>query len=179
MKGTKLFGIGAALIACVLALIAMFPSAVLAGSVYSNATATFYNDAKFTKPGLPGAKGTATISYDAGKHTWTVNVNISGLLKNHGYIFNISLKDQLLERYDHEVTTDKGGKLKTTFVISDLDTVILDYTILRIIDLTGESGGILLSTLEPPEENPYANYPNATMVMRAREDGAYGSLIFY
>jgi len=65
MKGTKFFGIGIVLGACILALIAMFPSAVLAGSVYSNATATFYNDAKFTTPGLPSAKGTATISYTA------------------------------------------------------------------------------------------------------------------
>jgi hypothetical protein len=181
MKGTKFFGIGAALVACVLALIVMFPSAVLAGSVYYNATATLYNDAKFTKPGLPGAKGTATISYTANPtKKWTVSVNISGLLKNHAYTFNISLQDQLLTRSDREVTTDKYGKLKTTFGISDLDTVFQDYSIVRIIDLTGESGGILLSTLEPPEENPYYSIsPNATMVMRAREDGAYGLLKFY
>ncbi|MBM3240935.1 hypothetical protein FJZ31_32030 [Candidatus Poribacteria bacterium] len=178
MKGTKFFEIGVALVACVLALIVMFPSAVLAGSVYSNAKATFYNDAKFTTPGLPSAKGTATISYTANPKKWTVSVNISGLLKNHAYIFNISQIDQLLIRYDSNVTTDKSGKLKTTFVISDLDSALLDYNILRIIDLTGESGGLLLSELQPTD-NPYSAYPNATMVMRAREDGMYGSLIFY
>ena len=58
------------------------------------------------------------------------------------------------------------------------------YTILRLLDLEGESGGKLLTPdLEPngeyPDDNPYCEeYPDATMVMRARQDGIYGLLEF-
>jgi len=54
------------------------------------------------------------------------------------------------------------------------------YTILRLLDLSGASGGIKLTSLEPTSAtNPYLPaYPKATMVMRAREDGYLAALVF-
>jgi hypothetical protein len=192
-------------------LMAIFPSVVLAGNIYWNANAAFHNDARFTKPKLPRAEGTATITcskLDNGDdHIWEVTLKFSGLLKNYSYIFQFGVQDQLLNRYDYPVTTDKRGKIDMTFTIEDLDSTFknesyppldpelgyVGYTILRLLDLEGESGGKLLTPdLEPNEEepdyNPYClgldpnspdcEYPNATMVMRARQDGIYGMLEF-
>lgn len=54
------------------------------------------------------------------------------------------------------------------------------YTILRLLDLSGDSGGIKLIDLEPTSAtNPFLPaYPKATMVMRAREDGYRAELTF-
>ena len=175
----------------------VFPSVVFAGNIYYNATATFHNDARST---VPSAKGSATITptkLSDGTYKWTVTISYSGLLKNYDYIFQFGIQDQLLNRYDYSVTTDNKGKISKTFPIYDLyptfDNIRYDplvhnpdvgYTILRLLDLNGTSGGILLTpTLEPnneyPDDNPYyLQYPNAKMVMRARQDGAYGSLVF-
>jgi hypothetical protein len=179
-------------------LMAISPLAALAGDIYLNANATFYNDAKFTKPKLPRAEGTATITYDNTNHQWTVTLKFSGLLKKYSYIFQFGVQDQLLNRYDClPVTTDARGKIDETITITGLDSKIqniqyppvehnpdVGYTILRLLDLQGESGGKLLTPdLEPngeePDENPYYDkHPNATMVMRARQDGIYGLLEF-
>ncbi len=185
-------------------LVAISPSVALAGNIYWNANATFYNDARFTKPKLPRAEGTATITcIDTGNdtHEWTVTLKFSGLLKKYNYEFQFGVQDQLLNRYDHTVTTDARGKIDETFTITDLDSFIDNdthylpeehnpwpdykgYTILRLLDLEGESGGKLLTPgLEPngeePDENPYyGEHPNTTMVMRARQDGIYGLLEF-
>jgi hypothetical protein len=190
-------------------LMAISPFAALAGDIYWNAKATFHNDAKFTDPGLRTAKGTATIictGTDNGDHEWTVTLKFSGLLKNYNYEFQFGVQDQLVNRYDHTVTTDARGKIDKAFTITDLDNTFenisyppldpelgyVGYTILRLLDLEGESGGKLLTSLEPndeePDDNPYCvcpdcelsdcEYPNAIMVMRARQDGRYGSLSF-
>lgn len=179
-------------------LMAISPFAALAGDVYWNANATFYNDARFTKPKLPRAEGSASIIYDNVNDKWTVTLKFSGLLKKYDYEFQFGVQDQLVNRYDHTVTTDARGNIDETFTITDLDLTFeniiyppyaphnpyVGYTILRLLDLYGKSGGKLLTPdLEPngeePEENPYyAEYPNATMVMRARQDGIYGLLEF-
>jgi len=162
----------------ILILMIVFPSVVFAGSAYQNSQATFYNQARFTKPGLPSAKGTATITYDQ-VDTWTISVNITGLLKNHEYIFNISLEDQQMVRANYPLTSDSKGKLIKTFPTNDVVTKLGQetYSIVRLLDMSGESGGMLLTELQPTD-NPYSGSPNATMVMRAREDGLYGSLVF-
>ncbi len=193
-------------------LMAISPLAALAGDIYLNARATFHNDAKFTKPKLPRAEGTATITCidtGNGNHKWNEMLEFSRLLKNYSYIFQFGVQDQLLNRYDCPVTTDARGKINETFTITDLDSKIQNiqyppvehnplpdykgYTILRLLDLEGESGGKLLTPdLEPndeePDDNPYCEcldpnsplceYPNATMVMRARQDRIYGLLEF-
>ncbi|HGJ67065.1 TPA: hypothetical protein ENS27_17025 [bacterium] len=175
-----------------LVLVVMIPNLVFAGNVYSpTVKATFYNEAKYTSPGLTGAKGSATITYSNG--IWNVSMNFSGLLKKQAYIFQFGLQGQLVPYYDISFTTDKTGKFANTFYINDLDDVFPNgfvdilgyaggYTMLRLIDLSGKSGGMLLDSLEPdgnsPDDDPYEGTP-ATMVMRAREDGYRGSLIFY
>jgi len=160
----------------VLVLIIVFPSVVFAGSAYWNAKATFWNDSST----LPNARGTATITYNK-IGTWTISVNITNLLKNHEYIFNISLEDQLMVKADYPITSDSRGKLSKTFTTSDVVTILGQdtYSIVRLLDMSGESGGIILSDVElTTETNPYLpGNPFATMVMRAREDG-YGSLVF-
>lgn len=193
------------ILATLIVLVAFFPSVVVAGNIYWNANATFYNDARFTKPKLPRAEGTATITCidtGNGNHEWNVTLVFSGLLKNYSYIFQFGVQDQLRDKYDcYPVTTDKRGKIDETITITDLDSFIDNdthylpvehnpwpdykgYTILRLLDLEGESGGKLLTPdLEPngeePDENPYyGEHPNATMVMRARQDGIYGLLEF-
>ena len=191
-------------------LIGISPFAALAGDIYWNAKATFLNDARFTKPKLPRAEGTATITCidtGNGNHEWNVTLKFSGLLKNYSYIFQFGVQDQLRDKYDcYPVTTDKRGKIDEIITIKDLDDTFenisyppldpdlgyVGYTILRLLDLEGESGGKLLTDLEPndeePDDNPYCEcpecnppdcqYPNATMVMRARQDGIYGLLEF-
>jgi hypothetical protein len=190
------------ILATLIVLVAIFPSVVVAGNIYWNANATFHNDARFTKPKLPRAEGTATITcIDTGNgtHEWNVMLKFSGLLKNYSYIFQFGVQDQLRDKYDcYPVTTDKRGKIDETITITDLDSTFgnisyppldpglgyVGYTILRLLDLEGESGGKLLTpdlepNNEPPDENPYyAEHPNATMVMRARQDGIYGLLEF-
>jgi len=188
-----------------LVLVVIIPALVFAGDVYSpKVKATFYNEAKYTSPGLTGAKGIATITYSSSEHKWTISMSFSGLLKNHDYIFQISAQDQLMKRIDISVRSDKTGKINTLRTLNNLDSYddaglggfknepysqydidngFFGYTILRFIDLSGESGGIVLADLDP-ETDPYLNeylsyYPNASMVMRAREDGYRGSLIFY
>jgi len=180
-------------------LMAVSPFVALAGDIYLSAKATFHNDAKFTSPGLRTARGTATITYSE-TDKWTVTLKFSGLLKNYNYVFQFGVQDQLLNRYDCPVTTDARGRINITFPITNLNSKIDNdthylpeehnpwpdykgYTILRLLDLEGESGGKLLTDLEPnnepPDDNPYAEeYPNATMVMRARQDGIYGLLEF-
>jgi hypothetical protein len=181
----------------ILILMIVFPSVVFAGNIYWKASATFNNSAGST---LPSAKGSATITptkLGDGTYKWTVTISFSGLLKNYGYIFQFGVQDQLLNVYDYPVATDNKGKISKTFVIYNLYPTFdnlryeplvhnpdVGYTILRLLDLNGSSGGILLTpTLEPnneyPDDNPYyLQYPNTTMVMRARQDGAYGSLVF-
>lgn len=156
----------------------VFPSVVFAGDASWNAKATFYNQARFTKPGLPSAKGTATITYNQ-VDTWTISVNITGLLKSHDYIFNISLEDQQMVRANYPLKSDSKGKLITTFTTTEVVTRLnqTTYSIIRLLDMSGESGGMLLTELQPTD-NPYSGDVNATMVMRAREDGLYGSLVF-
>ena len=185
----------------VLVLIIVFPSVVFAGDIYWKATATFNNSAGSTVY----ARGSATITptqLSNGTYKWTVTISFSGLLKNYDYIFQFGIQDQLRDKYDYNtpIKTDKNGKISKTFVIYDLDSIFqniqyppfehnplpayVGYTILRLLDLNGSSGGILLTpTLEPndeyPDDNPYYNdHPNATMVMRARQDGIYGKLVF-
>ena len=169
-------------------LVVMYPSMVLAGDVYYNASATFYNESFKLK-----ATGSANIRYNATDHKWTITLNFSGLMKNKSYIFNISAQDQLMKKYDINVTSDKSGSINKTIVINDLDDPIkgfknipysqhdidegwFGYTILRLLDLTGVSAGIKLADVEPTSAtNPYLpTYPKATMVMRARQDGASG-----
>jgi hypothetical protein len=190
----------------VLILMVVFPSVVFAGNIYWKASATFNNAAGST---VPNARGSATITPTKVSDTaykWTVTISFSGLLKNYNYIFQFGIQDQLLNVYDYPVATDKNGKISKTFVIYDLDSIFqniqyppvehnplpayVGYTILRLLDLNGTSGGIFLSTItdpngglepnnEEPNDNPYyLQYPNAKMVMRARQDGAYGSLVF-
>jgi len=174
-------------------LVVMYPSMVLAGNVYYNASATFYNESFKLR-----ATGTANISYNATTN-WTITMNFSGLMKNKGYVFNISAQDQLNVRYDIPVTSDKSGNVNKIITITDLDSIFPNdipysqhdkdeewsgYTILRLLDLTGTSAGITLKGVEPTSAtNPYLPaYPKATMVMRAREDGAttgLGSLTFF
>ena len=182
------------LLISVLILMIVFPSVVFAGNIYWKATASFNNAAST----LPNAKGSAIITptkLSDNTYKWTVTISFSGLLKNYNYIFQFGVQDQLLNIYDYSAKTDKTGKISKTFVIYDLyptfDNIRYEplvhnpdvgYTILRLLDLNGSSGGILLTSLEPnneyPDDNPYSQYPNATMVMRARQDGAYGSLVF-
>jgi len=181
---------------------------VFAGNVYYNSSATLYNEAKFTKPGLNGAKGTASIRYNAVADNWAITLKCSGLIKNKDYIFQISAQDQLWIKYDISVKSDKSGNINFSKTISDLDnqyqqygpylndvTYFLPnisysqhdadegwtgYTILRLLDLSGASGGMKLTDLEPTSAtNPFLPaYPNATMVMRAREDGYLAELTF-
>ncbi len=193
----------------VIVLIAVFPFAALAGNIFWNANATFYNDAKFTKPKLPRAEGTANITYNNAKHEWTVKLKFSGLLKKYNYEFQFGVQDQLVKGYNRTVKTNARGEIDETFTIDNLDSEFenisypplehnpepdyVGYTILRLLDLEGESGGKLLTPdLEPngeePDDNPYCvcpdcnppdcEYPNATMVMRARQDRIYGLLEF-
>jgi hypothetical protein len=192
-------------------LLAISPFVALAGDIYWNAKATFHNDAKFTSPGLQTARGTATITYNE-TDKWTVTLKFSGLLKNYNYVFQFGVQDQLLNRYDYYLpATDARGRINMTFTIENLDSFTDNdthylpeehnpwpdykgYTILRLLDLEGKSGGKLLTSLEPneedPDDNPYCvcpdpdcdpvdcEHPNATMVMRARQDGKFGSLEF-
>lgn len=170
-----------------LILVVMYPAIVLAGNVYLNANGVFYNESNK----LPKAKGTANIIYNNDSNEWTVTIDFSGLLKNQSYIFQFGLQGELVTNYDYSFTSDRTGKFKNTFVIDDLDGIFTEetfdelgygegYTILRLIDLSGKSGGMVLKDFEPTcETNPYCAYPKATMVMRAREDGYRGSLIFY
>jgi len=179
MKKLILFGF--------LVLTVLIPSTAFAGWVYSpTVKATFYNEAKFTNPGLKSAKGSATIKYSESK--WTVSINFSGLLKNQQYKFQFGLQGQMVPYYDIDFLADNKGNAVKDFYIYDLDDTFPEniydnlgygkgYTILRLIDFSGKSGGMLLDDLEP-DDNPYAGTP-ATMVMRAREDGYRGSLIFY
>jgi hypothetical protein len=181
----------------VLILMIVFPSIVFAGNIYYNASATFNNTGS-----MVNAIGSATITptrLSDGTYKWTVTISFSGLLKNYNYIFQFGVQDQLLNIYNYPVTTDNKGKVSKTFVITNLDSVFqniqylpvehnplpdyIGYTILRLLDLKGRSGGILLTNCEPNSEEPdvnpyYPQYPNATMVMRARQDGAYGILTF-
>ena len=72
--------------------------------------------------------------------------------------------------------------MSKTFITNDVVAKLGQntYSIVRILDMSGESGGIILSNVEPTTAtNPYLpNNPSATMVMRAREDRVYGSLVF-
>ena len=172
-------------------LVVMYPSMVLAGNVYWNSSANLYSEPNK----LPKAKGTASINYDASK--WTITLKFSGLLKNKPYIFQISAQDQLVNKIDKDVTSDKSGNIDMQYTIDNLDDTFQNirpspystydapnnyfgYTILRLLDLTGASGGIKLADLEPTSAtNPFLpTYPKATMVMRAREDGYRAELTF-
>lgn len=178
-------------------------SITIAGDIYWNSDASFYNQS--TK--LRKATGTASVSYSYISDEWTITLAFSGLLKNKAYIFQIGVQDQLEQRYDINVTSNKSGNINETITIGDLDThsdadiltgienisyppydtnpehPSYGYTIFRLLDLSGTSGGLKLTNCEPngeePDGNPYyPSYPKATMVMRAREDGALGSLTF-
>ena len=187
----------------IIALLASSPFVAHAGDIYLNATAFFHNDAEYAKPGLPAAVGTATITcitISNTEHQWTIALKFSGLRRSYGYVFQFGVLDQLRDRYDCPVTSNKKGAIDTTFTIDDLDDPVfgfhnilyppleydVGYTILRLLDLNGKSGGRPLTSLEPnneyPDENPYyEEHPKATMVMRARQDPlyGYGSLDFY
>jgi len=169
----------------ILTLMIVFPSVVFAGNATWNAKATFWNESTL----YPNAGGTADITYNSKSKEWTISLNITGLLANHDYIFNISLENQLMIRADYLVHSTDGNLssvLKVKDVVSQLTSTAgrkqSTYSIVRILDMSGDSGGLVLSSdnLEPtPETNPYLpGNPFATMVMRAREDGIYGSLAF-
>jgi hypothetical protein len=173
-------------------LVVLYPTIVLAGDIFSTANADFYNESFKLK-----ATGTASISFENNK--WMIALNFSGLMKNKEYVFNISAQDQLKVRYDIPVTSNKLGNINQSFTITDLvtnpdafingnvpysqhdiDEHFVGYTILRLLDLSGASAGIKLTSLEPTSEtNPYLpTYPKGTMVMRARQDNERGTLTF-
>ena len=179
-------------------LVAISPFEVFAGNIFSDADAEFYNDAAYK---LPNATGTASITVTSNDdtYTWTVTINFSGLLPNYSYIFQFGVQDQLRDRYDYNIETDASGNIDEQFVIDDLDNTFqniqyppeehnplpdyVGYTILRLLDLKGKSGGIRLKRSEPnneyPDDNPYKKgNPRATMVMRARQDCLLGKLVF-
>jgi len=164
----------------ILILMIVFPSVVFAGNATWNAKATFYNESTLN------AGGTVDITYNSKSKEWTISLNITGLLANHDYIFNISLENQLMIRADYLVHSTDGNLssvLKVKDVVSQLTSTAgrkqSTYSIVRLLDMSGNSGGMLLSDVEPTSAtNPYIDHSNATMVMRAREDGIYGSLVF-
>jgi len=168
----------------ILILMVVFPSVVFAGNATWNAKATFYNESTLN------AGGTVDITYNSKSKEWTISLNITGLKESHNYIFNISLEDQLMIRADYPVSSGSDGNLSSILKVKDVVSQLTStagrkqstYSIVRILDMSGDSGGLVLSSdnLEPtPETNPYLpGNPFATMVMRAREDGIYGSLAF-
>jgi hypothetical protein len=162
-----------------LTLIVMFPSVVFAGSVTATpVTANF--DVSLSTSISPS--GTANITYADGK--WTVTLNMKGLLKNHSdYVFQFSLYDQLIKYYDFNLAkTDSKGNLVQTFTVSGVDAKLPDpvgYNIVRIIDKCGKSGGQHISSVDQSTVDPNLTYrKRGTIVIRAREDGIGGSLIF-
>jgi len=164
-----------------LTLIVMFPSTVFALNVYSTPVhADFVNQSRKINPSV-----TADITYSSETHGWTVTLNITGLMKNHSdYLFQFAVADQITVRYDCDLppTDSKGNLLKYTFTIYDLDSVFKPgeiywpettregYTVVRIIDKCGASGGqsIKQNDPNPPPDLPYLK--KGTVVTRARED---------
>jgi hypothetical protein len=160
-----------------LILIAVVPSVVLAGNIYWNATADFGNESEI----YTSAWGEASVSYSKGE--WAVNVEFTNLKPSCNYIFQFGIQNQLANRADYPITSDGSGNIGVQWTMTDLVEKLgkRQYSIIRIIDPTGYSGGMLLDALEPdgnkPEDDPYEGTP-ATMVMRAREDGYSGLLLF-
>jgi len=162
-----------------LTLIVMFPSVVFAGSVYSTpVTANFVVSLSTSI----SPSGTANITYANGN--WTVTINMKGLLKKHSdYVFQFSLYDQLKIYYDCNLAkTDNKGNLVQTFTVSGVDAKLPDpvgYNIIRIIDKCGKSGGQRISSVDQSTVDPNLSYrKKGTIVIRAREDGIGGRLIF-
>jgi len=167
-----------------LTLIVMFPSTVFALNVYSTPVhADFVNQSWKINP-----LGTADITYDVSVSKWTVKLNITGLMKNHSdYLFQFAVADQITVRYDYDLNpTDRKGNLTQEFSIYKLDSVFVPgveywpeteiegfregYTVVRIIDKCGVSGGksIKQNDPNPPSDLPYLK--KGTVVIRARED---------
>ena len=161
-----------------LTLIVMFPTTIFAGSVYSTSVTANFVDSLSTKI---KPSGTANITYADGK--WTVNLNMKGLLRNHSdYIFQFSLIDQLIYYYDCNLNaTDNRGNLNQTFTVSGVDIPLKDgYNIVRIIDKCGKSGGQRISSVDQSTVDPNLPYrKTGTIVIRAREDGMGGTLVFH
>jgi len=160
-----------------LTLIIMFPSAVFAGPV--TATPVTANFVVSLSTSI-SPSGTANITYADGK--WTVNLNMKGLLANHSdYVFQFSLYDQLIKYYDFNLAkTDSKGNLVQNFTVSGVDIPLKDgYNIVRIIDKCGKSRGQRISSVDQSTVDPNLSYrKKGTIVIRAREDGIGGSLIF-
>jgi hypothetical protein len=189
-------------------LVVMYPSMVLAGDVYSNSKATLYSEPNKLPKAKGDAnivyssakhEWTITVNFSglirsndyifqisAQDQLW-IKYDIPIKSDKSGNITNFVTKIQDLDTQIQE----SGPYMPsgTQYFLPDIsysaydathDPVYKGYTILRLLDLSGASGGIKLTSLEPTSAtNPFLPaYPKATMVMRAREDGFRAELTF-
>jgi hypothetical protein len=90
----------------------------------------------------------------------------------------------LIKYYDFDLkATDNKGNLVQTFTVSGVDAKLPDpvgYNIVRIIDKCGNSGGQRISSVDQSTVDPDLPYRmTGTIVIRSREDGVGGRLIFH